>query len=114
MFTIGIGIYLGIMILIGFFTTKLIKSSEDFLVAGRRLGYIVFSAAMTGCFIGGAMTIALPGVAFEYGLWNDEYLWGINAIWGGFLLCLFILAVFISPNLWRLKHLSIGDFYYDR
>jgi len=113
-FIIGLSCYLAAMILIGYLMSKRIHTAEDYLVAGRGLGYGLHTATMTSCFIGGAMLIALPGISYSLGLWSDEFLWGINAIWGGFLLCLFLLGTFIMPNLWRLKQVSIGDFYYSR
>ncbi|MCK4793500.1 MAG: hypothetical protein KAV87_57760 [Desulfobacteraceae bacterium] len=113
-FIIGLSCYLAGMLLIGYFMSKRIHTAEDYLVAGRNLGYVLHTATMTSCFIGGAMLIALPGISYSLGLWSDKFLWGINAIWGGFLLCLLLLGTFVMPNLWRLKQLSIGDFYYSR
>jgi solute:Na+ symporter, SSS family len=111
---LGVAVYLGIMLYIGYRCKDKIKTAEDYLVAGRGLGLALSTATLTSCFLGGAMVVALPGISYSLGLWNDEFLWGVNSIYGGFILCLFLLATFIMPNLWRLKQVSIGDFFYSR
>ena len=68
------GAYLIGMLLVGYFVGKLkIKNSEDYLVAGRRMGIFMVAFSLSANNIGGGSTTGLAGKAF-----GD---WGMSAIW---------------------------------
>lgn len=115
MYGLGLGGYMGIMILIGYLVKDRIKTSEDYLVAGRSFGLFFNSATLVACFIGGSMLIATPGRIYSVGLWDDVYLsgGGLLVVGGGFL-CLLLVGSFYLGKMWRCKFISLGDFFYSR
>lgn len=67
-------IYLLAMLGIGFFTNKfLIKSSEDYMLAGRRLGVIFVAASLAANNVGGGSSVGVASKAFGS--------WGLSAGW---------------------------------
>lgn len=66
--------YLIGMLLVGFVVGKLkIKSSKDYMIAGRRMGIFMVAFSLSANNIGGGSTTGLAGKAF-----GD---WGLSAIW---------------------------------
>ncbi len=115
LYGLGLGAYMGVMILIGYLVKDRIKTSEDYLVAGRSFGLFFNSATLVACFIGGSMLIAAPGRVFSVGIWDDVYLSGGSlVVMGGGLLCLLLVGSFYLGRMWRCKFISLGDFFYSR
>ncbi len=110
---IGVTVYFACMIMVGFLVRKKASSAEGYLVAGRQFGLLFNSAALTACFLGGTVILSLPGLTYGMGLWSDDNLWGATAGLGG-IFCLLLAGLFYMPKLWRLKLLSLGDYFYLR
>jgi len=113
-YAIGIGFYMAAMLGIGFFVSKKNKSTEDYLVAGRSFNVWYNTATVLITFVGAVLFIGDSGLAFSTGIWSTEYNWGMIATAGGGTLCLLLLGVFFVPVLWKLKYVSVGDFYTTR
>lgn len=90
------------MIGIGMWSMRRTKSREDYLVAGRRLGFPVFFGCIAALAVGGAVTVG--GTGKGYGS-------GVAGIWvGGSLgMGLIALGMLISSKLNRLRALSINE-----
>lgn len=110
---IGVGMYFACMICIGYLVKSKVKTAEGYLVGGRSFGFIQNSMALTACFLGGSLILSVPGLTLKFGIWNDDAMWGAMAVLGG-ILCLLIAGIFYMPKLWRLKLLSLGDYFYLR
>ncbi len=110
---IGVIIYFACMIMVGFLVRKKASTAEGYLVAGRSFGLLFNSAALTACFLGGSIILALPGLVYGMGIWNDGKMWGASSALGG-IFCLLLAGLFYMPKLWRLKLLSMGDYFYLR
>lgn len=110
---LGVIIYFCCMILVGFLVRKKAGTAEGYLVAGRQFTLLFNSAALTACFLGGSIILSLPGLVYGMGLWNDDKMWGGTAALGG-IFCLLLAGLFYMPKLWRLKLLSLGDYFYLR
>jgi SSS family solute:Na+ symporter len=110
----GIALYLGLMVYIGYLVRNKIKTSEDYLVAGRSFGLFLNTATLVGCFLGGGIIIAVPGLIFSVGIWDPDLSGGALILIGGFIMCLLMAGAFYLPKLWRMKLLSLGDFFYMR
>ena len=68
-------VYLIGMLCVGYFTNKFfIKGSEDYLVAGRRLGVFMLAASLSANNVGGGSSVGVASRAF-----GDQ--WGISAGW---------------------------------
>jgi len=57
-----------VMLGIGIWTSKRIKTSEDYYVGGRNLGSLVTISTQCATFVGGGMTLGWIGLGFRYGL----------------------------------------------
>jgi SSS family solute:Na+ symporter len=64
--------YFLLIISIGFFASRRAKSSDDYLVAGRRLGFGMSFACLCAVLLGGASTMGTAKLG---------YLYGISGIW---------------------------------
>ncbi|AKA69480.1 sodium:solute symporter [Clostridium scatologenes] len=95
-------LYFIIMISIGIISTKFTKTKEDYLVAGRRLGFPMFFGCMAALAVGGAATIGSAKLGYKF---------GISGIWlGGSLgLGLIALGFLVSSKLSKMKALSINE-----
>ncbi|MBW3083896.1 hypothetical protein KEM60_00075 [Austwickia sp. TVS 96-490-7B] len=94
--------YVLVMIAIGFGSTRFARERDDYLLAGRRLGFPLFFGCMAAMAVGGAVTVggAQKGLTV-----------GVAGLWvGGSLgLGLILLGVLISSKLSRLRALSINE-----
>lgn len=84
-----IALYIAGMIGIGFYAKSKAKTESDFLVAGRRLGPLLYSGTMAAVVLGGASTIGGVGLGYEYGI---SGMWLVFAIGCGILLLSFGFA----------------------
>ena len=77
-----VGLYLAAMIAFGFWGKRRATTQSDFLVAGRRLGPLLYSGTMAAIVLGGASTMGGVGLGYEYGL---SGMWLVVAIGTGIL-----------------------------
>ena len=70
---IVIGYLLGMLVIGGIVGKLKIKSSEDYMIAGRRMGIFMVAFSLSANNIGGGSTTGLAGKAFGA--------WGMSAIW---------------------------------
>jgi SSS family solute:Na+ symporter len=82
-------IYLVGMIAFGFWGKRRATTQSDFLVAGRRLGPMLYSGTMAAIVLGGASTIGGVGLGYEYGI---SGMWLVFAIGVGILLLSLLFA----------------------
>ena len=112
-YIIGIGIYLAVMLAVGFWVKNKNKTAEDYLVAGRSFGMFRNTATLCSCTIAGTAIMAYPGTLYSFGFWSDELLWGGMVLIFG-VSCIVFAGLFYMPKLWRMKLLTLGDFFYVR
>jgi Na+/proline symporter len=90
---------------IAFWVRGRIESSEDYLVAGRRLGLPLASATLFATWFGaGTLLVATDEVRVE-GLRAAA----LDPIGAG--ICLLLAGAFFAVPLWRMKLLTLVDFY---
>jgi SSS family solute:Na+ symporter len=80
--------YLMILIAVGAYRSKLVKTQDDFMVAGRKLSAKVLVGTLLATWIGSGSIIASAGLAYERGfpaLWFDAGVWAA-------LIILFLIA----------------------
>jgi SSS family solute:Na+ symporter len=90
---IVIALYMLGMIGIGVWATKRSKNEEDFLVAGRRLGPLLYSGTMAAVVLGGASTVGAVGLGYQYGI---SGMWLVFSIGCGLLLLSLAFAAWIN------------------
>ncbi len=97
-----IALYIGAMIGIGFYAKTRATTESDFLVAGRRLGPLLYSGTMAAVVLGGASTIGGVGLGYEYGI---SGMWLVFAIGCGILL----LSLGFATRINRLRVYTVSQ-----
>ena len=67
-------LYLIILLIIGYISSKKIKTPRGFYLANRKLGWFALTATITATVVGGSATIASAKLIYLYGLpslWLD-------------------------------------------
>lgn len=105
--TLGIFVVLYIIctIFIGLYASRRIHGSSDYVLAGRSLPLYVTIATVFATWFGSEAVLGIPATFIEEGLG------GIVADPFGAGLCLIFVGVFFAVRLYRMKLLTIGDFY---
>jgi SSS family solute:Na+ symporter len=83
------------VIALGLWTSRLIRTSRDFFVAGRSLGPGLVFASMIAANIGAGATVGVAGLAYRDGI--SAWWWSGSAGIGSFA-----LAFWVGPRLWQL------------
>jgi SSS family solute:Na+ symporter len=97
-----IAVFAALMIAIGVFARRRTRNEAEFLVAGRRLGPLMYTGTMAAVVIGGASTIGGVGLGYEYGV---SGMWLVFSIGCGVLL----LSVCFAGRINRLGLYTVGD-----
>ncbi|NMO00388.1 sodium:solute symporter [Gordonia sp. TBRC 11910] len=95
-------VYLAAMIAFGFWGKKKSATKSDFLVAGRRLGPMLYSGTMAAIVLGGASTIGGVGLGYQYGI---SGMWLVIAIGVGIL----ALSLLFAGRIQRLKVYTVSQ-----
>ncbi|GMO18725.1 MAG: hypothetical protein Pg6A_05360 [Termitinemataceae bacterium] len=74
---IVVAVYMLAMLGIGYMASKRIKSSTDFMVAGRRMGPILMAGTLAATEIGGGSSLGVVENASSLG----KAQWGLSASW---------------------------------
>jgi len=95
--------YLIIILLVGVYAGRKVKSIEDFSVAGRKFSYLIVFATLSASFIGGGFSMGNAEKVFLFGIANVFALWG-------FSLKEILVAQFIAPKMGKYSNaISVGD-----
>lgn len=96
-------IYLFVVLMVGLWAGRNIKSMKEYAVAGRSFGFPVIFATLSASFIGGGFSMGNAEKVFLIGVANIVALWG-------FSLKEILVARFIAPNMHHYPEaISIGD-----
>lgn len=101
-------IYLLISIGIGLYASLRVRNSTDYVVAGRSLPIYITIATVFATWFGSEAVLGIPATFIESGLG------GIVADPFGAGLCLIFVGLFFAAKLYRMKLLTIGDFFRQR
>ncbi|CAM04819.1 SSS family solute:Na+ symporter [Saccharopolyspora erythraea NRRL 2338] len=63
-----IALYIAGMVGVGWYGMRLARTKSDYLVAGRRLGWFMYSGTMSAIVLGGASTIGGVGLGYTHGI----------------------------------------------
>lgn len=88
--------YMGAMLLFGWWGQRRTSTTDDYFVAGRRLGPVLYTGTMVAVVLGGAAAIGGVGLGYKYGI---SGLWLVTAIGLGVV----ILSLVFAPIIQRLK-----------
>nr|WKN34216.1 sodium:solute symporter family protein [Tunicatimonas sp. TK19036] len=101
-------LYLLATILIGVISSRWIKSSQDYVLAGRRLPLLLASSALFATWFGSETVLGASSEFVENGLL------GVIEDPFGAALCLVLVGLLVARPLYRLNILTFCDFYRDR
>lgn len=95
-------LYLVAMVAIGLWAARRASTTEDYRVAGRRLGPFFYTGTMSAVVLGGASTVGGIGLGYTYGI---SGMWLVLAIAIGLL----ILSVVFAGRLTRLRIYTVSQ-----
>jgi solute:Na+ symporter, SSS family len=101
-------VYILATILVGFYANRLVKTSADFVQAGRRLPAVFNATALFALWFGSETVFGASSRVLEEGLIGV-----IEDPFGGFL-CLILFGLFLARRLYRLNLLTLGDLFRNR
>ena len=101
-------LYLLISIGIGVYAATRVKSSRDYVVAGRSLPIYIVTATVFATWFGSETVLGISATFLQEGLH------GIVSDPFGSSLCLIFVGLFFARPLYRMNLLTIGDFYHKK
>ncbi len=105
---IGILIYVSIQLGIGWWVSRFIKTEKDYLLAGRKLGYILGTFTIFATWFGAESVVGASGAIYSGGLA------GGTADPFGFGLCLILMGLVFAIPLWKRKLTTLADLFRQR
>ncbi len=108
MLSVFVALYLMVTVVIGLYSSRFIKNSSDFILAGRRLPFFMASSALFATWFGSETILGSSSEFFEHGLM------GVVEDPFGAALCLVLVGLFFARPLYNLNIRSFGDFYLMR
>lgn len=104
----GIMAYVLLMLLVGFWVARSIKTNDDYFLAGRSLGPMLATFSIFATWFGAETCIGTAGAVYQYGIS------GLHADPFGYSLCIFIMGFVFSKVLWNRKITTIPDLFGKR
>lgn len=99
--------YLIVVISVGVISSRRAKTSDDYMVAGRRLGYGVSFACLCAILLGGASTVGTTSLGYTYGI---SGIWLVSMLGLGLL----IVAVFLIRKIYNMKIVTMSQLLANR
>jgi solute:Na+ symporter, SSS family len=101
-------LFLGVQVALGVWAARRVKSEEDYVVAGRRLGMPLVTMSMFATWFGAETCLGSSGAVYVRGLS------GGRADPFGYAACLLLVGLVLAVPLHRGRYLTIGDLYRER
>src|SRR5690606_14089986 len=100
--------YAALMLAIGWWARGRVDTSEDFLVAGRKLPLVLAAPTLLATWFGAGTLLTATDEVRAGGL----RMAALEPLGAG--VCLILAGLLLAPKLWRMKLLTLGDFYARR
>ena len=97
-----------ISVAIGLWASMRVKNTKDFAIAGRGLPFYMVTATVFATWFGAETVLGIPATFLQ------ENMHGIVADPFGSSMCLILVGLLFAAPLYRMKLLTIGDFYKKR
>lgn len=100
-------LYFSVLIFVGILGARRAKTSEDYIVAGRNLGFTMYLACLAAVILGGASTIGTTKLGYQLGL---------SGVWLVFMLGMgiVVLGIFLAKKISGLKVLTVSEMLQSR
>lgn len=105
---VGVAAYVIVQLAVGLLVSRRMTSEDDYLLAGRRLGFPMAMMTIFATWFGAETCIGSAGAIYESGLS------GGRADPFGYALCLLIMGLVFAAPLWRRKITTLGDVFRQR
>ncbi len=105
---IAILIYVLLQLVLGYIVSRRIHTEDDYLLAGRKLGYGLATFSIFATWFGAEACIGTSGAAFSEGLY------GVTADPFGYGLCLIVMGLVFAVPLWKRKLTTVADMLRQR
>jgi solute:Na+ symporter, SSS family len=103
MFIVGVTCYFLVMLLIGYFASRKVKTMEDYLIAGRSLPFYLALPTVVATWFGAGSSMGVSGTVYADGFY------GVMADPFGCSLALLTAGLFFAAPFRRLRLLTISD-----
>lgn len=101
-------VYLAVMFGVSLWVRRKVHSVEDFVVAGRRLPLVLAAPTLLATWFGAGTILTATDEVRARGM----HAAALEPFGAGF--CLILAGLFFAGPLWRMKLLTLGDFYRQR
>lgn len=101
----GVAFYMAVMLYIGYWASKKIKDSRDFIIAGGRLGWMLSIGTIFATWFGAETCMGSSGTAYHKGIL------GVIADPFGAGLCLILSGIFFAKYFKKLNIETIVDYF---
>ena len=108
MLTTFVIVYLALSMLIGLLAARHVRSSGDFVTAGRSLPFFIVMAMVFATWFGAEAVLGTPATFLS------EDLGGLISDPFGAAFCLIFFGMFFARKLYAMNLMTIGDFYRER
>lgn len=99
--------YLAILLGIGIYSSRLIKTDIDFMLAGRRLGPILIAGTLAATEVGGGSSMGVAQKAFTN--------WGLSSAWYVLTMAIvFVILAFLAPKLRSTMVVTVSEYFKRR
>jgi Na+/proline symporter len=105
---LAIFVYVGLQMLLGVVVSRSIRTEDDYLLAGRRLGPGLATFSLFATWFGAETCIGAAGAVYESGLSATR------ADPFGYALCIVVVAAVFAVPLWRAQITTLGDLFRRR
>ncbi|MEQ8425257.1 MAG: sodium:solute symporter family protein, partial [Cyclobacteriaceae bacterium] len=108
MLLLSIIAYLAFTVALGYWASRKVKTTGDFMLAGRSLPIMLSSAALFATWFGSETVFGASAEFLEGGLYSvieDPF---------GAALCLVLFGLFFARKLYNMNLLTLGDFFFQR
>jgi len=106
--TLAILAYVGLQLLVGMWVSRRVVTEDDYIVGGRRLGYLLASFTIFATWFGAETCIGAAGAIYSDGLA------GASADPFGYTLCILFMGLFFAVRIWKLRLTTIADLFRRR
>lgn len=105
---VGVAIYIALQLALGFAVSRGIRTENDYVLAGRKLGYPLAIFSIFATWFGAETCMGAAGRVYEEGLA------GTSADPFGYGMCILLLGVFFAVPLWKRGLTTLADLFAQR
>jgi Na+/proline symporter len=105
---LGVLGYIAVQLLIGWWVSRRIRTEHDYLLAGRRLGWVLATGTIFATWFGAETCVGAAGEVFDGGLSlasPEPFAYG---------LCLVLMGLLLARPLWKRKLVTLADLFRAR